>query len=208
METFKTERAEITLRVSFPLLNKGEFFVVKLLLSGYVPPKTLRFQLLADNLPRELSLASVPPSAVSEEGYKFDWGLAVAASIVLAIPTWLGFVLFRLYESRPELSPYPWAAYELSLESALVLVPGTILTLFLTVIGLMMWGAALFSGEFPPRSGPKFPLPEEIRSAMFPHPRLLLEVEAQRLELEAQLQAAKQVSPNKAMQPTGEDASG
>ena len=114
--------------------------------------------------------------------------------------------MFRLYENRPELFPYPWEAYELSVESALVLVPGTILTLILAVIGLMMLGAALFSGEFPPRSGPKFPLPEEIRSAVFPDSHLLLQLESQRLAIEDQLQATKQALKESAMQPTDEDA--
>ena len=155
---------------SFPILNKGEFFVVKLLLSGRLVVDKQSFQLLADDLPRAVQVKDLPPSAVEDENYSFMWELALAAVIVLAVPTWILYFGYQLYETRPELFPYPWTSFIVSFESLALLVPGAILLILIAFMGLVILAAAVFGGEFPPRTGPRFPLPKELRRAVYRHP--------------------------------------
>lgn len=155
--------------VSFaiPLLNKREFFVVKLLLSGRISDNDSSFSILADDLPRSLRLKPLPPGAAEDSGYKFEWGLAATAGVVLLFPIWICYASYLLYTVRPELFPYPWFSFAVSVESLLLSIPGAILLLGFSVLGLSMVGAAIFGGEFPPSRGPRFPLPKELRKAVF-----------------------------------------
>jgi len=151
---------------AFPLLNKGEFFVVKLLLSGRMSEKGLSFSVLADDLPRSLRLKELSSWMFEKGAYKFEWGLAVAAGVVLLIPTWICYLGYLLCRVRPNLFPYPWSSFAVSLDSLLVAVPGIVLVILFTVVGLLMLGAAIFGGEFPPSRGPRFPLPRELQGAI------------------------------------------
>lgn len=157
------------LELSFPLLNKGEFFVVKLLLSGSVAMRDLPFTILADDLPRSLKVKQLPPASLRDSGYKVQWGLAAAGCIVLLFPIWIVYMLHLLWTNQPGLFPYPWAAYVFSWPSLLLVVPAAILLVFFGVIGTTMAISAFFDGEFPPSRGPKFPLPKELRSIAFPY---------------------------------------
>lgn len=167
------------LRISFtfPLLNKGEFFVVKLLLSGRMSVDDLSLSILADDLPRSLRLKELPPWAAEARGYKFEWGLAVAAGVVLLFPAWICHVAYLLHGARRELFPFPWSSFVVSPQSVLLLIPGALLLILFSLLGLAMLGAAIFGGEFPPSRGPRFPLPKELRGAVFPSRMFLVPAE-------------------------------
>lgn len=165
------------LTLDFPLLNSGEFFVIKMLLSGRLRTSGLEFSVLSDDLPRKISISPLPPSALESRIFKFEWGLAVIAALVLLFPTWICYVGYQLIKLRPELAPIPWSQFSLSWESAAMLVPGGILVVFFVVLGFIMMGAAVFGGEFPPSRGPRFPLPKELRAAVFPYRRVYLDPE-------------------------------
>lgn len=153
----------------FPLLNKGEFFVAKLLLSGTVSFRDLPFTILADDLPRSFNIKHVPPASLQDAGYEVEWGLALASLVVLVFPLWALYMLHLLWTKRPELFPYPWDSFSVSLSSILLVVPGALILGFFLVLGVGMLGAAFFNGEFPPRRGPRFPLPKELRNMGFPY---------------------------------------
>jgi hypothetical protein len=165
------------LTLDFPLLNSGEFFVVKMLLSGRLNTGQLEFSILSDDLPRKISISPIPPGAFDAGTFKFEWGLAVAATIVLLFPAWICYVGYQLALLRPELWPFPWSQFSLSWQSAVLLIPASIFVLLFSLLGFMMMGAAVFGGQFPPSRGPKFPLPKEVRSAVFPYRRMYLEPE-------------------------------
>jgi len=155
--------------LQFPLLNKREFFVVKMLISGTLVSNELSFRILSDDLPRTLKISSIPPGALEDAGFKFEWGLAFAASVVLLFATWTGYSMYLLYGTRPELFPFPWSSFVISVESLALLIPAIIMILLLSLLGLAMMGAAVFGGTFPPAKGPRFPLPKELLSAVFPY---------------------------------------
>ena len=78
----------------FPVLNRREFFVVKLLLSGRLTLSDVEFTLLADDLPRTLSVKPTPSAAIADSGYSVEWGsatcrgfTAILARLVLLLGT-------------------------------------------------------------------------------------------------------------------------
>ena len=153
----------------FPLLNKGEFFVAKLLISGSVSIRELPFTMLADDLPRSVKVKRVPPASLQDSGYKIEWGLALGSLVVLIFPIWALYMLHLLWTKQPGLFPYPWDSYSFTFTSLLIIFPGAVILGFFLLIGFAMLGAAFFNGEFPPSRGPRFPLPKEIRSMGFPY---------------------------------------
>ena len=155
--------------LQFPLLNKQEFFAVKLLLSGGLSEDGLTLRILVDDLPRSVQIKELPPSAAKDSGYKFEWGLAAAGVFVLVFSAWICYAFYLLYKTRPELFPYPLSSFPMSIESLFLLIPGGFLLLLFSLLGLLMLGAAVFGGEFPPARGPHFPLPKELRRAVFSH---------------------------------------
>lgn len=65
----------------FPLLNKGEYFLVKLLVGGKLAKEQIKFRLLADDLPRSLSLKWLPLRATQKKQFQPDWvSIAVAVT--------------------------------------------------------------------------------------------------------------------------------
>jgi hypothetical protein len=163
------------LTLNFPLLNKHEYFVVKMLLSGRVQASRLAFTILSDDLPRNIELREMPSGRIDSEGYKFEWSLAILAAVVLLFPAWISYAVYKILAIRPELSPIPLSHYSVSLESLVLLLPAAAFVLLFTLFGLMMMGAAIFGGEFPPRRGPKFPLPRKLRDSVFSYPVIHVE---------------------------------
>ncbi|SPE33877.1 membrane hypothetical protein [Acidobacteriia bacterium SbA2] len=162
------------IRFEFPLLNKGEFFVVKLLLSGRFVVGESSFRILSDDLPRKIKIKQLPPTAFQEARHKVEWGLAVAAVVVFLFPAWACYSAHLLHSARPELFPYPWSSFVVSRQSLFLLIPGTVLVLIFLLVGLLFLAGSVFGGEFPPSRGPRFPLPKVLRGAVFPYRMLNL----------------------------------
>ncbi len=157
------------LEFSFPLLNKGEFFIVKMLLSGSVAMRDLTFSILADDLPRSLKVKQLPPASLRDSGYKVEWSLAAAGCVVLFFCVWVVYLLRSLWVKQPDRFPFPWGSYVFSWPSILLVGPAVPFLLLLGFISIAMITSAFFDGEFPPSRGPKFPLPKELRSIVFPY---------------------------------------
>ncbi|CAB3859107.1 hypothetical protein LMG26788_02166 [Achromobacter pulmonis] len=138
--------------IDFPLLNKGDFFVLKVLLNGAPKPHELKFSILVDELPRTLPTQrlSIGEIGTPTERNKLIfpllgvglfvslWGLSVVKVIYdswVEWPLWIGG--FAEYVSQITLS---------HLAKAAACVPA----FFLTVLGVMLSAAALFDGNFPP----------------------------------------------------------
>jgi hypothetical protein len=151
-----------------PLMNKGDFFVVKLLLSGRLETRGLRFSILADDIPRTLRPERLPPDAVMDKKYRVEWGLIAVSIFLLLVPVWSWCILKQVYKFQPGFLPYPWSTFVASLESVFVLIFGGIFLFLTTFTGLGMFLAALFNGQFPPRRGPRFPLPKEMQGLFSP----------------------------------------
>lgn len=156
-----------TISFRFPLLNKGDFFVVKLLLNGQLESDNLEFSLLADDLPRSLRMRWIPPSAFHQRKLRPEWAAITVGLIPVGLAVWLGWVLILIKNARPELSPIPWSDFTLSLESAVLILPAIVLLIALGFIGIALIVSIGFD-EFS-TTGPRFPLPKELRNrARFP----------------------------------------
>jgi hypothetical protein len=159
------------LKIDFPLLNKREFFIVKLLLSGHVDAQKLVFRLLADDLPRTIQIKRLLPSDYRETSYKFKWNRAAVSLAVLIILAWVLYSATLLQHAYPMLFPYPWTSFVVSAKSLFLVITGVAVVLLFAALGFMALGATVF-GEFPPPKRPRFPLPKEL--AVFPYGVFLL----------------------------------
>lgn len=151
------------LKWKFPLLNKGEFFLVKLLLNADFGRKQLRFHILADDLPRTIESNWLPPQATRSEGGGVEWTAVTAGTVFLAFAAGLAYCLYAYAMSRPWMLPFPWGNFRPSwIETPALALScfGFMLTAFLG--GLFIFGLGL-EGFF--RRHPKFPLPSELRSS-------------------------------------------
>lgn len=148
-------------RVSFrlPLLNKGEYFVVRLLISGDVSLGKLRLRLLADDLPREIRFTFLPYYATRTRRAGVEWGAIGGGASLLALAFCSGYVLRLLHGYRPSLFLLPWSTFEPSFESIAAHVAVAI-TLLLGVLGAVVSIGAGLSEAF--SRGPRFPLPDHI----------------------------------------------
>jgi hypothetical protein len=155
--------------LDFALLNKAEFFVVKLLLSGGSTLDSLTFKLLVDDLPRTLKVQPLPMEALGEKGYKLEWSLALVGAIVLVFPAWIGFSMFLLHESRGDLFTFPCSSGEACVQLGLLVLPGFLLFALTIMLGVLIILAAFFGGSFPPTRGPHFPLPPELAGSVLLH---------------------------------------
>ncbi len=149
----------------FPLLNKGDFFLVKLLLSGSVPSDDMKFTLVADDLPRTLEFNRLPPQALEEKKLRVEWGIVVVGLVVLAFGSAMSFALFNLVEHRPDAFPYPWSTFKFSVLSLLVVAPSVIGVVLICIFGALLVIAAGLEGLW--IRGTRFPLPKELRRRVF-----------------------------------------
>jgi len=154
------------LRFEFPLLNRGDFFVVKILLSGSLPRSSQIFQILAEDLPRSIPTKPIPIDALSDSKRHVEWGAAAGGAVVLAVGAWLWYLLYLVYEPRPQWFPYPWASFVPSIRAFIVGMPGALIATFLSIVGLMILAPAPFGGSFPPSAKPRFPLPPDVRKGI------------------------------------------
>ncbi len=158
-----------TVTFHFPVLNRREFFVVKLLLSGRLTLSDVEFTLLADDLPRTLSVKPTPPAAIADSGYSVEWGALVAGGLLLSWLGWFCYWGLRLREAHPELFPYPWSSFVPSVQSAWLIIPAVISILTFAILGIGLTAMSLLSGQSEWQRGPRFPLPQDLREAVFPY---------------------------------------
>jgi hypothetical protein len=60
-------------RVALKMLNKGDLLVVKLLLSDSIDALELKLHLLAEDLPRNISIRAIPPASTKRWFQAADW---------------------------------------------------------------------------------------------------------------------------------------
>lgn len=168
-------RGEAVVVFKFPLLNKREYFLVKLLVSGHIPSDALDFTVLADDLPRSIKAEWLPADALQERQVRVEWSAMLVGVFLLGLALATGHVLYTLSRFRPELFPYPWSSFHPSWPSLAVGV-NFALAVLLTVLGAVLIVVG-FGGVVP--RGPRFPLPEGLlrRAGAFPFPPYIHMVE-------------------------------
>lgn len=154
----------------FPLLNSGEFFMIKFLVDGYVSSSDIECRILVDDIPREFSIKPLPLAAVRDSKPKVEWAGVAAGLLSLVGVTALAITIWNYYSLKPAISPYPWSEFSpawLETPFLLILVLGGLLMTFIGVILLVGIG---FEDFF--KKHPRFPLPEELRGSKYSFPDL------------------------------------
>lgn len=154
------------LELEFPLLNKDEFFIFKLLIKGEPKRRDLKFKIVADDLPPELQIRRLTYNQIEREsidgGRKFELGALVAGLVLLAFSLFSGVLAHYIpSDSLPEFSSGNLQWVNSFPVIGVASGVGYILTGALALIGGMLTFGAIFGNiEFP--KGKKFRLPDEL----------------------------------------------
>lgn len=153
-------------KVNFPLMNSGDFFILKVLLDGTPKLEQLRFTILVDELPRTLKISELSFGEVSTTGKPF-WTLRFTTLAGLFI-TFLGIAVSKLVYDALQSSPSIFTA-PLEFDSVvdlhvLALVSSAIAAFLIISFGVMTVAVPLFSGSLRPVKR-KFVVPEGVMKA-------------------------------------------
>lgn len=154
------------LEFNFPLLNKDEFFIFKLLIKGEPERKELKFKIVADDLPPELEIQRLTYSQIERESKEkeseFELGLLFVGLGFLVVALFTGILSHYVpSDILPKVisEPFQWINNVPIIGIASVI--GYLLTGMLTLVGGMVAFAAIFGNfEFP--KSKKFRLPNEF----------------------------------------------
>ncbi len=165
--TLKVPEDRRSISVDFPLLNKGDFFVLKVLLNGAPKLEELKFSILVDELPRQLPAERLEFDAIASSKKREMIFPLLGVGLVVVL---FGLALFKvIYDAWPSLPSTDGGILALLSRvpiGALAVWITPVPAFFLTLIGAMMSAAALFDGSFPPRKK-KFVLPENLARTPF-----------------------------------------
>ena len=93
------------LSLSVKLLNRREYFIVKLLLSDVVNPSDLKVHLLAEDLERTISVKRLPANTTKSVLEALEWTAIWLGAVLSILVVALYFVASKLYELHPIPSP-------------------------------------------------------------------------------------------------------
>jgi hypothetical protein len=158
-----SEAAGYFLEFDFPLLNKSDFFLVKLLLDGKLPLREMHFQIQADELPRSLKPEWLPDGATSTSERKVEWAGVIAGFIFFACCATVAFITYAYYQSVPSAFPWPWESFRYLWPNTVILIAAIVVSAIIGFIGAVMFIGMGFENFL--KRNPKFPLPEELRGS-------------------------------------------
>ncbi len=194
-------------RCEFPLLNSGEFFMLKLLLDGYIQRSDIECHILVDDVPRSFSAKLLPKSAVTEPKRKIEWtGVTIGLFFLLLVYAF-SLILWNYYNLKPSIWPFPRTDFQPSWVETPALIVATFGILLMALIGFVGLIGMGFE-EFLSRH-PRFPLPENLRGRSYQFSRRIarqetieiLKEEIQELESET-----KKLANDASEQPVASDA--
>lgn len=152
-------------RVEFPfhLLNRGEYFLTKLLYRGDLRRADMSFKITAEDLPPELEPKSFfelqrgPTTGI-------EWGTVAAGVVMILLSGAIGYVLYLAKDVAPEVFPFTFlgGTFEILTTPAVILsgLGAALLLFFGLVAGIGETLRHGFRGFF--QQTPPVELPEEI----------------------------------------------
>lgn len=155
-----------TVDFNFPLLNKDEFFIFKLLLKGEPKREDLKFRIVADDLPPELKIKRLTYNQIERENKsengKLELGLLTAGIGFLLLSVFIGLLAHYLPSNAiPTVDAKLFSWMNSIPISSIASIVGYALAGMFALIGIMMTTAAIFGNfEFP--KSKKFHLPNEL----------------------------------------------
>lgn len=168
--TSETSDHSPLVQLSFPLLNHGDYFLLKLLVKGDVNLSVLEFTILVDDLPPTIKPISIPLRTTESSPTRIvEWSAIGAGLFFVLLALGTGYGMFLLWEAKPSLFPYPWASFSPSWAGVIGLVVWAIGSILYLILGLLFCFGIGFDETFKKRRC--FPLPEKYRvqdRMMFP----------------------------------------
>ena len=149
----------------FPLLNKGDYFVLKLLLSGQVKGRDCIFEILADDLPRKIRAIWLPRIETGFGPFLSNWFQFTIFLCFMIFGFTNIYALYLIHLYYPALLPIPWETFEPTFVSLLFIVFAGLTSLFTITVGLL--GVLVLIIEFISPKRVPFSIPEEIISHSF-----------------------------------------
>lgn len=188
------------LELNFPLLNKDEFFIFKLLVKGQPKRDELKFKIIAEDLPPELRIQRLTYNQIERESKgdksEFELGVLIAGLTLLTCAFFSGILAHYIpSDAMPELSSEKLQWLNSFPFIGIASIVGYVLTGMLTLIGGMLTLGAIFGNfEFP--KSKKFRLPNEFAIGGYG---------IRQLVLEDSIIVEREIA-NKSMQPTADAA--
>lgn len=151
--------------INFPLLNSGDFFILKLLLNGTPKSDAWQFSIVVDELPPILKTERLNyDSIASSKKREFEFSLLGFGLLA----TFCGLAQFKvIYNELAYLPNFEGSLVNLfskiNLDTVAVVLT-FISALIFFLIGVMMSAASFTEGRFPP-SKKKFVVPEHIHKS-------------------------------------------
>ena len=160
-----------SVELEFPLLNKDEFFIFKLLVKGAPSRSDLKFTIVADDLPPELDIQRLTYNQIEKEErsnrQEFELGLFISGFVLLVVAFYLGILAhYTNPDSFPTIQSEGWTWINAIPFISISSIIGYILAGVFALIGaLMIVGAVVGNFEFP--QSKKFRLPKEFATASY-----------------------------------------
>ncbi len=154
---------------NFPLLNKDEFFIFKLLIKGTPEKKDLKFTIVADDLPPQLNIQRLTYNQIEKDDKsiknKFEVGPFLGGLLFLFLALCVGILAHYIQaESFPKLQSESWAWINNIPFILISTTVGYIITGIFALLGAILVIAATF-GNFEFSKSKKFLLPKEFATA-------------------------------------------
>jgi hypothetical protein len=182
------EATPTSIAFNVPLLNKGDYFLVKLLVDGHVNTPEIPFSILCDDLPRSLTASWLPTAATDDSTKKVEWVGVIVGLVFLIFSASFLLIHYRLYCVWPSFSPIPWASFSPSWVWTPIIVLNCLGVLMLAIFGMILFFGMGFGEVFSRR--PRFPLPAQLRRRRL---RFIHEdIEGDHVELQRQLREVQQ----------------
>ena len=151
----------VRVRVKFPLLNSGEFFVLRLLLNGEATAKDFQFRITADDLPPVLATQRLEPDLVtSSEKRRFEPALFFTSVMFGIFAMALATVVYRQWATAVFPRSGFWSWIPASSWDTALLIAAAIPPLLLIVLSVMLFFGSFANFSFPPRR--RFILPTDL----------------------------------------------
>jgi hypothetical protein len=145
----KEERA---VRFTFPLLNRQEFFLVRLLLRGDASPRNLVFSITADDLPPRLPVTPIPPELIgTSEKQDFEWGALVASVLIALFATAVASVVYQVWTHAVFSRAGFWSFIPEWSWPVIAACVAAIPAILLVVLAVAIFFASFSGGSFPPK---------------------------------------------------------
>jgi hypothetical protein len=161
-----SESSNSKITFNFLLLNKGDYFVVKLLLNEYIKLEDCIFRIMSDDLPRKIYSSWFSIETMGRGQFIGESvGILVVGVILLVNGISTLFTLFLFHRFQPELFPIPWETFKPSSFSMIILPLLTITMIMFYAVGIIMVITVVFNIIL----GRKIPflLPKDITSRIF-----------------------------------------